>query len=391
MVREWSITIYLFVFRFIFTICKIFPQKKKTTFVASFGDNILYTVEELEKQTDVQVVILKTAQCKIPFEEHPDRIVLLFEPKRPFQWLRSIYHLATSTHIFVDNYFGFLAATHFKPNVRCIQLWHAVGAIKQFGLKDPSIHKRSPKARRRFKEVYDRFTHVVVGSEKMAEIFQQSFGLPDERMLRTGVPRTDFFFDSVAQQMVMEQLLETYPFIRGKKVILYAPTFRDNALHLNHIALDLKKMYEALHEDYVLLLRLHPAVTANWTNEFKDFVYDVSHYPDVNHLLVITDILITDYSSIPFEYALFHQPMIFYAYDLEEYKKSRGFWGDYYELVPGPVAHTTEEILTYILQEEFDIGKVIAFSQEWNEYSNGNSSYQLIQALYTETVHSTEV
>ncbi len=93
----------------------------------------------------------------------------------------------------MDNYFGFLAAATFRKETICVQLWHAAGAVKKFGLKDPSIYYRTPRAQSRFQKVYDQQTHVVVGSEKMSEIFQQSFGIPAERILRTGIPRTGLF------------------------------------------------------------------------------------------------------------------------------------------------------------------------------------------------------
>src|SRR5699024_1312992 len=138
------------------------------TLVTSFGDSVLYTVNEIENGTDGKVVILKTAQCRVTFGESARRSGLEFEVTRSFDWVRSMYHLATSRFVCVDNYFGFLAAVRFRAGVECIQLWHAAGAIKQFGVKDPSIESRTERARSRFKMVYGRFDHVVVGSEKMA-------------------------------------------------------------------------------------------------------------------------------------------------------------------------------------------------------------------------------
>src|SRR5690625_3449869 len=194
MARELFITVYLFVFRTLFYIFNLFPQKKKTTFVASFGDNVLYTVKEIEKQTDDQVVILKTSQCKIDFDNSSNRIILDFETLNLVDWFKSIYHLATSDNIFVDNYFGFLAVTNFKANVRCIQLWHAAGAVKQFGLKDLSIGQRSERAHDRFQKVYERFDHVIVGSEKMASIFKESFGIINVQLLRSGIHNREFLY-----------------------------------------------------------------------------------------------------------------------------------------------------------------------------------------------------
>lgn len=385
MARELVISLYLFVFHTIFTIFKLFPQKKKTTYVASFGENILCTINELEKQTDEQIVVLKTSHCKTDFGA--ERLTLNFETGNPINWLRSVYHIATSDKVIVDNYYGFLSATAFKSNVQCIQLWHAAGAIKQFGLKDPAIQGRSERAYNRFNKVYRQFDHVVVGSERMASIFKESFNLHDVNILRTGVPRTDFFFDESAKETAKQSLLEEYPILNGKKVILYAPTYRDDALDSAKLELNLEKMFNQLKGQYILLLRLHPAVNDEFQNKYPGFVFNVSSYDNINPLLVVTDILITDYSSIPFEFSLLNKPMVFYAYDLEQYSLSRGFWESYEDLVPGPVVETTHDLIDVIKNGHFDIERIETFATHWNQYSQGASSEQLIKAIYTEDEH----
>lgn len=383
MLREAAIMLYLLVFRVFFSIFQLYPQQAKTTFVASFGDNVLFTLNALEKQVNHSIVILKTSQCKMDFERRCDCLVLAFDPKNVIDWFRSIYHLATSTHVFVDNYFGFLAAARFKPNVVCIQLWHAAGAIKRFGLKDPSIQNRSPRALKRFIKVYSRFDYVVVGSRKMADIFHESFGIETEKMLRTGIPRTDFFFHKKDMEKAADLLKTKIPIIHGKKVLLYAPTYRDNDIHNSRLKLNIDRMYQELNEDYVLLLRLHPAIQTTFCHMYPDFICDVSGYSEVNPLLVITEILITDYSSIPFEFSLLHKPMIFFAYDLDVYASSRGFWEPYEQLVPGPIVKNTEELIKEIHKnhEEY-LERVQTFANDWNEYSRGNSSDRLIKYLY---------
>lgn len=382
MVREFAISLYLLIFRIFFYTFRLFPQKKKTTFVTSFGDNVLYTVKEVEKQTDDRIVILKTSQCRVNFEVDERRTVLLFEVSRPLDWMRSVFHLATSRLIFIDNYFGFLAVTRFRPGVRCVQLWHAAGAVKQFGLNDPSNSDRSTRAVRRFKQVYDRFDHVVVGSEKMADIFKDSFGLSDDRMLRTGIPRTDFFYDLEGMEQVAWELARRYSEIGNKKVILYAPTYRGDALSSADLALDIRALHRALGNEYVLMLRLHPAIQGDFDNRYPGFVIDVTDYPDIHHLLAVTDLLVTDYSSIPFEFALLGRPMVFFAYDLEEYAVARGFTDEFEEMVPGPVVRTTRELSDVVQNDQFDLGRVQAFAEEWNEYSVGGSSKRLIERLY---------
>lgn len=391
MAREIFISIYLFIFRITFNLLKLLPQKEKTTFVASFGDNAYYVIQELVPGYDGQVIVLKTRRCRLDFSEFSNVTELQFESMNLVHFFLSIYHLATSKVVFVDNYFGCLSVMKFKVNVVCVQLWHAAGAIKKFALQDPSISTRSKRALKRFKDVYKRFDYVIVGSEKMANIFQASFGLQQKNMLQTGIPRTDFFYDRIEKKLVVDELTTTYPVIKDKKVILYAPTFRDGQLSDPEIDLNIKQMYESLHEEYVLFLKLHPVVQVRQKHEYEGFIYDVSSYPDINHLLLIADILISDYSSIPFEYALLDKPMIFHAYDLEPYSFSRGFWEDYKSSVPGPVTKDTLEIIDVIKKNEFDFQEIRNFSKNWNVYSYGNSSKNVISAVYSKNQSLTKI
>ena len=264
MAKEFAIGIYLFCFKVLFSIFKLFPLYDKTTFVTSFGDNCQYIADEMDKQDiSVQKVFLMKSSSSIQVKDDGETIVLPFESKNISAMIRSIYHLATSKWIIIDNYFGFLSAISFKKQVTCVQVWHAAGAVKQFGAKDPSIKNRSAGARKRFFEVYDKFDYVTAGSERMAEIYQESFQLPASHILRTGIPRTDFFFNDESKRTARNALLAKYPELEHKKIMLYAPTFRNDGLNNGEIALDLELLYKELKgEKYALLLKLHPAVKA---------------------------------------------------------------------------------------------------------------------------------
>ena len=300
-----------------------------------------------------------------------------------FYWIKSIYHLSTSKMILIDDYFPFLAAIQFRANVECIQVWHAAGAFKTFGLCDKSILKRRKVALRRFKKVYNQFHKIVVGSEEMAAIFLDAFGLPKERLLKTGIPKTDFLFDKEEQENARKFFSEKYPSYNGKKVILYAPTFRDKQLEDFKIQLDVDKMYQELGSNYILLIKLHPAVKTNtcFTELYPEFVFDFSAYKGINELLVIVDFLITDYSSVPFEFAMFKKPIIFYPYDLQLYKQERGVIPRYLIRTPGPIAFETDTIIKLITNHSFDLELVADFASKWNEYSTGQSSKALVHYI----------
>jgi teichoic acid glycerol-phosphate primase len=384
MAREVAITIYLSFFSLVFKICKWFPLKNKVVFVVSFSENNKSVYHEIRRQEfSCRTIFLTSKKVYPSFLKFKEATVLLFEFKHLGQFLKSIYHLATAKVVLIDNYYGFLASIEFKDTAQCIQLWHAVGAIKKFGLQDPSIQNRSERAINRFNKVYQSFDKVVVGSEAMAEIFKDAFNINDSKLLRTGIPRTDIFYNGNLQISISEKLYHKYPFLKDKKIILYAPTFRDNNLNSFNLELELSLLKQNLEKDYILLLKLHPAIRnkLSFPKEYNSFVYDFSYYRNMNELLFITDILITDYSSIPFEYSLLGKPMIFFWYDIDYYQEARGFWEDYTTLIPGPIVSSTNEIVQLIKDQNFDIRSIKQFSQKWSQYSTGDSSYKIVKII----------
>ncbi|MCM3567391.1 CDP-glycerol glycerophosphotransferase family protein [Neobacillus mesonae] len=386
MARELAISLYLFVFKCVFSFFNRMPLKDKTTFVISFGDNSQYVFKEMqEKNIKTEIIFLCKGKSIIKFKDYQGVKKIPFETFSILNWFKSVYHLATSRYILVDNYYGFLASTRFRAGVECIQLWHASGAMKKFGLEDKSIKNRSKKANQRFLLVYNRFHKVVVGSDVMAETFKKSFNLEEENILRTGIPRTDFFFNEKEKQKVLDFLTVKHPGLAGKKIILYAPTYRDFQIDDFSLKLDIEKMHQELGDEYKLILRLHPAiqnlqdlmaVTSNFVYNFSSDKYEI------NDLLVIADILITDYSSIPFDYSLLHRPIIFFTYDLEEYKEMRGVIDGFEDNLPGPIVKDTDTIIELIKQGSFDLTKIDYYAEYWNKYSRGNSSSNLVNYLY---------
>ena len=386
MVRELAIFLFLFIFKYVFFLFNLLPLKEKTTFVVSFGDNSKYVIDEIRRQKiEVQVVVLCKRNAMGLFMDNKDLDLIAFDTIKIFQWIQSIYHLATSRYIMVDNYYGFLAAVRLKKGVQCIQLWHASGALKKFGLEDVSAKNRSPKAKHRFLKVYNNFHKVIVGSDVMADIFTKSFNLKREQILTTGVPRTDFFFNEKAVQNARKRLAFQLPMTRNRKVILYVPTYRDDEVNRFKLHLDIMKMAEKLGNDYILFLRLHPAIQKPFTllEPCPDFFIDVSSKQyEITELLVVADYLITDYSSIVFEFSLLQKPIIFFAYDLEEYKQSRGILGNYESNLPGPIERDTDSIIELIQSNRFDLNSVYRYAKVWNKYSEGNSSYNLVQYMF---------
>ncbi|MFG6062204.1 CDP-glycerol glycerophosphotransferase family protein, partial [Salmonella enterica] len=224
----------------------------------------------------------------------------------------------------------------------------------------------------------------VVGSESLAEIYMKAFGISRDCILTTGVPRTDLFFDEKRKARIKQEIISDNLNLKEKKVILYAPTFRNEELDDYNFYLDIESMYSGLKDEYVLLIRLHPAIRKKmeYDEKYKDFLYDYTFYPNVNELFLITDILITEYSSIPFEFCLLHKPMIFFAPDLNEYVQKSGIINEYISSVPGPVMYNTDEVINEIKKGIVGLDKIDGFTKKWNQYSFGNASENFINVIF---------
>jgi CDP-ribitol ribitolphosphotransferase len=291
------------------------------------------------------------------------------------------YHLATSGIVLLDNVFLPMAYLRFSKKVRVIQLWHGTGTIKKFGqdVNTGRLKKLEKKAN-------SRITHLIVNSEKTKKLYAQTFGISEDRVFVFGLPRTDLFFDSGRRNERIRRFYEQYPQLSGKKLILYAPTFRDQECRRPEIKLDTRIWNKEMPADTVLLLRVHPFVAEAFEKDREQYtggnqqnILSVSSYPDINTLLLVSDCLITDYSSVIFEYCLLKRPMIFYAYDLEQFSDSgRGFYEDYEEYVPGPAARDTKTLINLLKKGQPDGGRTEAFIKEMS----GADKFQLIMVIF---------
>ncbi|PAE25809.1 CDP-glycerol glycerophosphotransferase family protein [Bacillus sp. 7894-2] len=303
--------------------------------------------------------------------------------KKTFKEIKSLaYHLATSKFIILDDFYPMVYPLTIRKDAELIQLWHAVGAFKTFGFSrigrpgGPSPTSRN----------HRNYTKAIVSSKHVAKYYAEGFGIEEEKVIPTGIPRTDIFFDKNYENEVKSRLYEEFPFLKGKKVITFAPTFRGNGQQSAHYpmeVLDLDKLYHELKDEYVFLFKIHPFVKNDFNipYQYKDFFYDFSSYREINDLLFVTDLLITDYSSVCFEYALLNKPMIFFAYDVEEYVQKRDFYYEYTSFIPGPLVRNTEEMIQTISTGDFKMEKIKPFIEYFFDHHDGSSSARVVDRL----------
>lgn len=300
--------------------------------------------------------------------------------KKSFSALAKMaFHFATSKIILIDDFYPLIYPINIRENTDLVQVWHAAGAFKTFGFSRVGRPGGpSPKSRN-----HRNYSKATVSSEGVREHYAEGFGITVDKVYPTGVPRSDIFFDKEYSNHVKKVLFERFPFVNGKKVILFAPTFRGNgqsSAYYPYETINFKELYDAFKDEYVFLFKMHPFIKNKLSipYEYSEFFYDVSSFREINDLLLITDILITDYSSVCFEFALLNKPMLFYAFDVEEYIQERDFYYDYYDFIPGPLVKTTSEIVEKIKNEKFETEKIEAFVNYFFNDTLGNASKNIV-------------
>lgn len=306
--------------------------------------------------------------------------------KSAVQALRAGYHLATSRVFVVDDYFFPMYVIRPRPGTTFVQVWHACGAFKKFGysVRDRSFGADETLLRR--VRIHANYDICLVSSMSVAPHYAEAFGQPLERFVsRLGIPRTDLFFDEARIARLSEALRRRYCVPDGRRVILYAPTFRGESVTRARYAdlLDLDLLKARLADNHVVLLRLHPFIRERRPigPGLAGFAIDVSDHDDMNELMLISDMLVTDYSSAIYQYALLGRPILFLAPDVEAYERERGFYFAFRTGVPGPVFETTAELAEHIRSGRFDLARVDAFRRASFDVADGRSSTRLVDEV----------
>lgn len=297
--------------------------------------------------------------------------------------LNNIRDFASSKYVFlVDNFFPL--AFMDVDGMKWVQLWHGTGIFKKFGYD--LLNDEDKKVMEMFSPKLDL---VSVSGENVVDIYSDNFHVDKSKVKPFGVPRNDFYDDEHLSDDYISKLRQSfernYPQLFGKKLVLYAPTFRENPKN-NAVFdyFDIEKFIEELGDEYVLAVRLHPNYVKycdedhpidldDLTNRYD--IINFTGYKDEQKLLLLADILIADYSSIMVDYTILQKPIILFDYDLEDYiNKERGFYFDYREMVPGKIVYDIDELIESIKAEDFRLEKLEEFSKlQFGEFKANSS------------------
>lgn len=300
----------------------------------------------------------------------------------PLYFWKAAWHAANARVILLDDSCTFLDYIDLKPETRSIQLWHACGAFKTFGYSRLG-KAQGPSQRDRNHRFY---THAITSSAQIAPFYAEAFGIPLSHVEATGVPRTDVFFDPAYKKRMQEELLREHPEFTGKRIILFAPTFRgwdkENAYYPEE-QFDAVRFMQNMPEDTVLVVKHHPYIRQRIEipDAWRERIIDLTDSAEINDLLFITDLLITDYSSVIFEASLLDIPMVFYAFDLDEYIRNRDFYYEFIEFVPGVIVESWNELVDVIHRQKFETEKIAAFKTRFFDHLDGRSSERVAELV----------
>ncbi|MCE5129924.1 CDP-glycerol glycerophosphotransferase family protein [Staphylococcus saprophyticus] len=377
--NKYSFNVRNFIFQSIFKITKFFHLKKGNTVLftsdsrAEMSGNFEYVYNEMLRQNlDKKYKIHALFKSNISVRRN-------FIDKFKFPYL-----LGKADYIFVDDFHPLLYTVKFRKSQEIIQVWHAVGAFKTVGYS-----RTGKKGGPFFNSVNHRnYTKAFVSSETDIPFYGEAFGIKEQNIIPTGVPRTDILFDQDYEKAIVVDMEEALPIVKGKQVILFAPTFRGSGHHTAHypfFKIDFARFARYCRENNaIVLFKMHPFVKnkLNIPREYQEYFVDVSDFREVNDILFITDILISDYSSLVYEFAVFKRPMLFYAFDLEDYITSRDFYEPYETFVPGKIVESFNDLIVALDQKDFDVEKVEPFLDKHFKYQDGRSSERLVRNVF---------
>lgn len=282
-----------------------------------------------------------------------------------------------------------------KPDQVYIQTWHGTPLKKlrcDIEVNGSILNTKKEIIERNNADAI-RFDYFISPSPFATRCFLSAFNLKklnrSHIIVEKGYPRNDFLFNY--QEEDVRRIKKQLGIKGKKKIILYAPTFRDNE-HTSGVGytyslhLDFKKLKKNFGKEYVILFRTHYFIANAFDfSSYRDFIYNVSDYDDINELYIISDILLTDYSSVFFDFANLNRPMLFYMYDLDLYQnKLRDFYFDLEEL-PGPIVQTEQDLIEEIksIDNYWDQyrDKYLAFQEKFTPFDNGNCSKKVINEI----------
>lgn len=345
----------------IYVFFKLFKVQRKIVFISRQTNNpsldFRMLKKEIEEKDSTIKIVFVTKKTGKDIKDNIKNIKNIFI---------QMYHLATSKMCITDGYNITISVLKHKKELKIIQIWHALGAIKKFGHQSLTSDKQKIVAK--VMKMHNNYDYIISGSKAMTKYFAKAFNYEENKFVPLGLPRLDYL--ATHTQINRKKIYQQYPKFRNKKIILYTPTFRNNHNYkINELidAVDLKK--------YVLIIKIHPNMKIDNINK-KDNIYTCDEFTSLQ-LLSIANYVITDYSAISIEAAVLEKPVFIYAYDYDEYSKKPGININLKKELSGFVYVNEKELMESLSKKKYNMEVLKKFKQKYVCNSKGTVTKDL--------------
>lgn len=354
------IKLFIIILNIIYLPLKLFKTKNKITFISRQSNEInidfKLLIDDLnERYSNYKIVVLtKKIQNGI-----------INKIKYVFHIFRQMYHIATSKVVILDTYCIPISILKHKKNLKVIQMWHALGAFKKFGLSIKDKKEGSSSKLIDIMKMHQNYDYIFSSSEYCSNYFAEAFGYNKEKVLPYPLPRLDLLNDKKYIKNKKEEIYSIYPKLKDKKNIIYAPTFRIDTSGMDRKKSKSTKYLKKLIDEvdfnkYNLIIKFHPL--SNIDIEDDRVIID-KNFSTIN-MFLIGDYIITDYSAVVYEASFLNKPLFFYSYDLEEYTKNRDFYLDLKKDLPGIISKDPKNIIEAIEKDKYDLKIIKEFKEK---------------------------
>lgn len=343
----------------------------------SLNGNLLYIYNEFQRRdTDLRFTVLLD-----PFDKSKGFIFTYL-----IKMIRAVYHFSNARLIILDDYYYPLYVITPRSETEIVQVWHAAGAFKKFGLSLKGKADGPSESYLKKVHVHGNYTKAIVSSKNVIPYYAEAFGMSVDSVLSLGVPRVDFFYDNEKKQAIKHAFYNKYPELKGKRLILYAPTYKGSSYKQDSYTSSIDFNHLKNDQD-IWLIKLHPYITKGLDERqnVDGFTLEPEHF-STHELMLVSDILVTDYSSVIFEFSILNKPIIFMVPDLEEYYQQRDFYFNFENFVPGNIVENSSQLSEMLNEKNYDMTRLKNFRDYFFDYQSFGYSKRVVDYLINEVL-----
>ena len=335
------------------------PQPKRITFISMTMDHLSADLALIDQ------ALKKEAKYQIHYDLMQIQKTLWGDFLYFLNLCRQMIEIKKSQLVILNDN-NYIVSNYKPKGTKVLQVWHACGAIKKFGNQIERSYEIKG---------YDA---VLCSSEYWKKIYAEAFEVLPSQVHVTGMPRIDELMNKQKQEKQKEDFLRKHPTCQNKKCILYAPTFRGNIVKGFQVAsFDISSVLDSLGEDYVILYKFHPLLPSVSVDHPR--AVDCQK-EDLYTLMTLSDVLISDYSSVILDYSLLRKPMIAYIDDLEEYENTVGLNIDYQKEFPGAICCREKELIQALKDLKTDSGQNV-FQEKYMTYADTHNTQRVVSLI----------